>query len=181
MSHGKRYELAAALALVQLVEQQLDPYFLQASAEDKQLHLDCPVALQAFIDPLLTGRVVENLVNNAFKYTMRGGQIIVSVGRDNGALLMSVRDDGEGIPDAFKEQIFGKYKQAPEREGRPLRKGTGLGLAFCRLAIEAQGGKIWVEDAPGGGSNFRVKLPMSVASGPCLSDERTTKNYAITV
>lgn len=148
-----------------LLKQQLDPYFLQASAEEKMLCLDCPVELDACLDPALTGRVVENLVSNAFKYTARGGHIRVAATAANGTLTMSVTDDGDGVPDAYKEQIFGKFSQVPEQEGRPVRKGTGLGLAFCRLAIEAHGGRIWVQDAPGGGSDFKVIIPRNYEDG----------------
>lgn len=145
--------------LSHLLDEQLDPYYLQATAEEKTLDLQCPDALRARIDPALTGRIVENLVSNALKYTSRGGRITVSAQNYNGTLALSVRDDGEGIPDAFKQQIFGKYSQAPVEDGHQVRKGVGLGLAFCRLAVEAHGGTIWVEDAPGGGSEFRMEMP----------------------
>lgn len=147
------------VSLSQLLDEQLDPYYLQATAEEKSLNLECPHKLRATIDPALTGRVVENLVSNAFKYTSRGGCITVSAQNYNGTLALSVRDDGEGIPDAYKRQIFGKYSQAPVKDGHQVRKGIGLGLAFCRLAVEAHGGTIWVQDAPGGGSEFRMEMP----------------------
>ena len=143
----------------QLMTEQMDPYFMQASAEEKILNVDCPPELDACIDPALTARVLENLVSNALKYTARGGHITVSAQGQNGTLCMSVRDDGEGIPDDFKDQIFCKFSMVPQLTGRPIRKGTGLGLAFCRLAVEAHGGKIWVEDTPGGGSDFKMQMP----------------------
>ncbi len=87
--------------------------------------------------------------------------IHVSAQAEDGRMRMSVRDDGEGIPDDYKEHIFGKFAQAPNAEGRSARKGAGLGLAFCRLVVEAHGGQIWVEDAPGGGSDFIFWLPQS--------------------
>lgn len=149
--------------LASLLSQQLDPYYLQADAEEKTLELHCPAELMASLDPRLTGRVLENLVSNAFKYTAAGGRISVAAAGRNGTVAMTVTDDGEGVPDEYKERIFGKFSQAPGADGRPLRKGTGLGLAFCRLAIEAHGGKIWVVDAPGGGSEFRIELPREEA------------------
>jgi signal transduction histidine kinase len=68
-----------------------------------------------------------------------------------------VRDDGEGVPDAYKQTIFAKFMQTPESSA--ARRGTGLGLAFCRMVVEAHGGRIWVEDAPGGGSDFIFTIP----------------------
>ncbi|MFW6097136.1 MAG: sensor histidine kinase, partial [Chloroflexota bacterium] len=163
--------------LSNLLSQQLDPYYLQARAEEKTLELRCPPELEASLDPRLTGRVLENLVSNAFKYTMAGGHISVTARGSNGSLSMSVADDGEGIPDEYKEAIFRKFSQAPGRTGAPARKGTGLGLAFCRLAIEAHGGKIWVVDAPGGGSEFRIELPREEAL-PQRHYERTIEDSA---
>ncbi|HZD10369.1 MAG TPA: HAMP domain-containing sensor histidine kinase [Candidatus Binatia bacterium] len=159
MEKGELHPRREPVSLPQLLAQQLDPYYLQATAEDKTLDVACAEELQASIDPMLTGRVLENLLSNAFKYTSRGGHITVSAQGQNGVLTMHVRDDGEGIPDAYKEQIFGKFNRVPEMAGRPVRKGTGLGLAFCRLAVEAHGGTIWVQDAPGGGSEFIMKMP----------------------
>lgn len=147
------------VSVANLLSQQLDPYYLQATAEEKTLELECPSELQASLDPRLTGRVVENLVSNAFKYTKPGGRIRVMARNRNGTVAMSVSDDGEGVPDTYKEAIFRKFSQAPPGHADQTRKGTGLGLAFCRLAIEAHGGKIWVVDAPGGGSEFRIELP----------------------
>ncbi len=163
--------------LSNLLSQQLDPYYLQARAEDKTLQLRCPPELEASLDPRLTGRVLENLVSNAFKYTKAGGHVSVTARGSNGTLSMSVADDGEGIPDEYKEAIFRKFSQAPVSSGAPARKGTGLGLAFCRLAIEAHGGKIWVVDAPGGGSEFRIELPREDAL-PQRHYERTFENPA---
>ncbi len=147
------------VSMSHLLTEQMDPYFMQAAAEEKYLNVDCPPELDACIDPALTARVLENLLSNAFKYTTRGGHITVSAQGMNGTLCLSVRDDGEGVPDDFKDQIFRKFSMVPELAGRPIRKGTGLGLAFCRLAVEAHGGQIWVEDAPGGGSDFKMQMP----------------------
>ena len=145
--------------IADLLRDRLDTFQAQAESEGKVLSLDCEPDLRAFLDPALTGRVVENLVSNAFKYTERGGRIAVSAQEQNGYLHLRVRDNGEGVPDNYKEYIFKKFGQAPQEDGRPARKGTGLGLTFCRLVAEVHDGKIWVEDAPGGGSDFHVQLP----------------------
>jgi len=99
------------------------------------------------------------LIGNAFKYTAEGtGRIGVSGYAEDGRVAVHVIDNGEGVPDVYKDKIFSKFVQAPD-EKRALRKGTGLGLAFCRLVVEAHGGEITVQDAPGGGSDFVLWLP----------------------
>ena len=112
-------------------------------------------------DEDLIERVLDNLIYNAFKYTEVGGHIRVNVRIQDDALLIEVQDDGQGIPPEFHERIFDKFVQVTSANGEPLRKGTGLGLAFCRLAIEAHGGKIWVESEPEQGSVFSFTLPLS--------------------
>ena len=69
----------------------------------------------------------------------------------------TVRDTGPGIPPEYRTRIFDRFVQIANRTGR--RRGTGIGLNFCRLAVEAHGGQIWVDDAPGGGSEFSFTLP----------------------
>lgn len=70
---------------------------------------------------------------------------------------ITVEDNGPGIPDEDKERLFNRFTQLETRHGR--RRGTGLGLAFCRLTVEAHGGQIWIEDAPTGGARFVFTLP----------------------
>jgi len=147
--------------LAQMLTNRLENFMAQAADEEKQLTLDCSPNLIAPLDPNMIGRVVENLVSNALKYTKKGGQIEVSAWSENGYLQVRVRDNGEGIPDKFKKYIFEKFAQAPNSDEKPNRKGTGLGLAFCGLAVKAHAGQIWVEDAPHGGSDFVFRLPQT--------------------
>jgi signal transduction histidine kinase len=72
-------------------------------------------------------------------------------------IRVAVVDSGPGIPDDFKDRIFDRFTQIPGQKGR--RRSAGLGLAFCRIAVEAHGGQIWVEDNPEGGSVFAFTLP----------------------
>jgi signal transduction histidine kinase len=105
---------------------------------------------------------LSNLVDNAIKFTPDGGRIrLVARGEapdGPNALLLSVSDSGPGIPLEAQGRIFEKFKQAGNTPGR--RRGTGLGLAFCRLAAEAHGGRIWVESIPGHGATFTIALPL---------------------
>jgi PAS domain S-box-containing protein len=104
------------------------------------------------------GRVLANLLDNALKFTPAGGQVDLSVEAAENEINITVADTGPGVPEEFREVIFKRFVQVPGAAGR--RRGTGLGLAFSQMAILAHGGKIWVEENPGGGSAFRIQLPL---------------------
>ena len=106
-------------------------------------------------------RTLVNLLGNAIKFTPSGGTVMVEVGRSEDKRLMafSVRDTGEGIPAEAFGRIFEKFGQVAERHGG-LTMSTGLGLTFCKLAVEAHGGQIGVESVPGQGSTFRFTIPL---------------------
>jgi NtrC-family two-component system sensor histidine kinase KinB len=101
-------------------------------------------------------RVLINLLENAVKYTRAGDHIDVSVKMADDQLEVSVCDNGPGISEKDRERIFDKFFRL-SGESRP--KGLGLGLAFCRLAVEAHGGRIWVDSEEGKGSTFTFTLP----------------------
>ncbi len=120
-------------------------------------------ALPAGLPPVLgdedlLARVLDNLLRNALAFTPAGGRVTVSAAGGAGGVTLSVRDSGQGIPAAFREKIFDKFAQA-EVGAQGGRRGTGLGLTLCRLAVEAHNGRIWVESAEGRGSCFFVALP----------------------
>ncbi len=105
-------------------------------------------------------RVVINLVDNAIKHSPDSQKITVVARRcenDRGALLLAVQDQGNGIPLEYRNSIFEKFERIKTKSSS---KGLGLGLAFCRLAVEAHGGRIWVDDAPGGEASFNLLLPV---------------------
>jgi signal transduction histidine kinase len=108
-------------------------------------------------------RVITNLIDNALKFTPANGTVTLKAGVADDAvtghcLLVEVIDTGPGIPPEYQARVFDRYVRVTGREGR--RRGTGLGLAFCRLAVEAHKGRIWVESPPEGGSAFRFTLPL---------------------
>ncbi len=107
-------------------------------------------------DPLKVSRILANLLDNAVKFTPRGGEIRISTSLVGEEVQVCVRDTGPGVPPEYGEKIFERFSQVPGQVGR--RRGSGLGLAFCKLAVEAQGGRIWVEMAPEGGSRFVFTL-----------------------
>jgi PAS domain S-box-containing protein len=103
-------------------------------------------------------RVLSNLLDNALKYTPAGGKVRFSAEKSGeNQLIVRVSDNGPGIPEEYREKIFERFNQVPNQSGR--RRGTGLGLAFCRLVAEAHGGKIWVEPNQPFGSTFSILLP----------------------
>jgi len=123
------------------------------------------LAQQAPLDlPPLSGdedklrRTIVNLLGNAIKFTPVGGTVTAAAEIGEGVVLFSVRDTGEGIPPEAFERIFEKFGQVENRKaGRKM--STGLGLTFCKLAVEAHGGRIWVESLPGQGSAFFFTIP----------------------
>ena len=104
-------------------------------------------------------RTLVNLLGNAIKFSPAAGRIVAGARADQNELVMWVRDHGEGIPrDAF-ERIFEKFGQVEDRKaGRTM--STGLGLALCKMVVEAHGGRIWVESELGKGSTFTFALPL---------------------
>jgi signal transduction histidine kinase len=106
----------------------------------------------------LVSRMLVNLVGNAFKFTPRGSDISIGLDAQNGHARITVTDGGPGIAAEHREMIFEKFAQAPLGRKGVLRS-TGLGLTFCKLAVEAHGGRIGVENAESGGARFWVDLP----------------------
>ncbi len=113
------------------------------------------------VDVEMIRRVIDNLLDNAIKHTPAGGRIIVSAGQFGDRIRVSVADTGPGIPPELSTEIFDKYFRI--KHGASTN-GIGLGLAFCRLAVEAHQGSIWVESWAEGGANFIFTLPISAAS-----------------
>jgi signal transduction histidine kinase len=106
-------------------------------------------------------RVLNNLIDNALKFSPQDGEIKVTIELQNQEFVeIHVLDRGPGIPDKYIHSIFDRFFQIPDRPSR--KRGSGLGLTYCRLAVEAHKGKIWVEQRPAGGSNFAISLPISV-------------------
>jgi len=114
---------------------------------------------KVMVDEDMIRRVLINLAENAIKYSPPNGSIHIGVERCNNFVHIWVQDTGPGIPKEKQKDIFDKYTRL---HGKVGSQGYGLGLAYCRLAIAGHGGKIWVTDAPGGGSIFNFTLPVAI-------------------
>lgn len=132
-------------------------------ADEKQLRLqnDVPKTLPpAWVDTDLIGRVLQNLIGNAIKFTPRQNTIQVTAELQTTSapahLLVGVHNPGPGIPPELQDRLFQKFVK-----GRHPEAGTGLGLAFCRLAVEAHGGRIWVESGTNHLTTFKFTLPVA--------------------
>jgi PAS domain S-box-containing protein len=108
------------------------------------------------IDQIRLRQILRNLVNNAAKYSPPHTEIIVSVQRDGGDIVVGVSDKGKGISPEEQERLFQPF----QRLGEARSEGLGLGLLVCRRLVEAHGGRVWVESEPGRGSTFRFNLPL---------------------
>lgn len=109
-----------------------------------------------YVDSDMMTRVVINLLENAIKYTPSGETISLIVRSQDNHLIVCVKDNGPGIPPHMVDKIFDKFNRVSYSNAP---KGVGLGLAFCRLAVQAHGGEIWVESQLNAGSNFFFTLP----------------------
>ncbi len=120
-----------------------------------------PDAPRFFTDKEILKRIITNLVMNAFRYSSRDSKIEVKAEPDKAGknVVISVSDDGYGIPKEHREKIFDKFVQFEDKKVK-ARTGKGLGLTFCKMAVEAHGGKIWVESELGKGSTFYFTIPI---------------------
>jgi signal transduction histidine kinase len=105
----------------------------------------------------LVRRVLENLIVNAIRHSPRASSIDVTATSSNDDVELSVRDHGDGVPEAFREKVFDKYVRL---DSDPTAQANrGLGLTFCRIAVEAHGGRVWVEPNEPNGAAFIVRIP----------------------
>ncbi len=127
-------------------------------AEEKHIAvvLDQPAAVEYSVDAVRLGQVVNNLLDNALKYTPAGGGVVVALRREAGQAVLSVTDDGPGIAPAEREAVFRRlYRSDASRSQR----GLGLGLSMVKAIVEAHGGTVAAGDASSGGACLTVRLP----------------------
>jgi signal transduction histidine kinase len=117
-------------------------------------------AVIADVDGALVERVLSNLVSNALRFAPRGTPIGVELSGGEGKAILEVENRGPSIPPEKMSEIFEPFVK---NDDRPNAAGAGLGLAFCRLAVDLHGGTISVVEPDGGGARFRVELPLSTS------------------
>ena len=120
---------------------------------------DCPSII---LDSGLIKRVIANLLNNAIRHTPEGGKVEVVADPivGNGNLCISVKDTGNGLDPKYHLKVFNKFEQVALKKAGISVGTSGIGLAFCKMAVEAHGGQIWVEsEGEDKGSTFRFTIP----------------------
>ena len=142
---------------------------------EKEIIVDMmpPKSVRHIVDARLMRRVFDNLLDNAIKYSPRKSRISFSIKpspENEGLVSVEVADQGPGIPDAAKPMLFTKFGIIPAIDSGVRQ--IGLGLAFCRLVVEAHGGAITVTDNPGGGSIFSVSLRNALVTAAAANDRQ---------
>ncbi|WP_051914759.1 sensor histidine kinase [Thermorudis peleae] len=123
-------------------------------------------------DPGRISQVLANLLDNALKFTPAGGQVTVRVARDGDAVLVTVSDTGPGIPPEDLDRVFERFYKSDRARSS---SGSGLGLAIVKHLVQLHGGTVWAENAPGGGAQVTVRLPISLPTPPDVTRrERST-------
>ena len=146
-------------SLAEVVESVRDR--LDNLAPGHTLQIDIPASLPpVLIDDDRIGEVLTNLVENAAKYSPEGTRIVLQASPNGRNVIVSVTDEGSGIPPELHQKVFDRFYQAAAHK-RGNRRGTGLGLSICRGIVETHDGKIWVESEPGKGAKFSFSIPIN--------------------
>ncbi len=151
-----------AIAPAALITEVLHEWEMRLAQEEASATMDVADDAPVFhADKGLVKRVFSNLIQNALTHSPRNVRISLRGRHDTAAdgVLFTVADNGAGIPKEYHEIIFRKFEQA-KTPSAPRVRSSGLGLAFCKLAVEAHGGRIWVQSEEGKGSQFHFTLPV---------------------
>ena len=143
------------VGLQQLIEAVTDSLALDTENQSIRVVLNVPKEIDADLDRRRIERVLANLIGNAVDAMPEGGTITISAVRENGWVIVTVRDTGPGIPPEIRDRLFQPFVTGGKGSG------TGLGLALSRQAVVDHGGEMWVESAPGKGACFTFRVPQS--------------------
>jgi signal transduction histidine kinase len=145
-----------------VVERAADLYREVAEEKNIAVALDLPSPVELSGDSVRLGQAVNNILDNALKYTPAGGRVTLAAAVQGAAAVLIVTDNGPGVPPGEREAIFRRlYRGDSSRSQR----GLGLGLSLVKAVVEAHHGSVSVEDAPGGGARFTMRLPIEARNG----------------
>jgi len=133
---------------------------MRTLAEARQQIMECHIDSnlpEVAADRHRVGQVVSNLLSNAIKFTRQGGRIVISAQKREDTIVVSVSDEGPGIPREHLSKIFDRFWQGEKTK----RLGSGLGLSIAKGIVEAHGGRIWVDSQGGRGTSFSFTLPLT--------------------
>lgn len=155
---GSLHPRAVVLAVPELVKEIAAAMRVRAQTAGVTIEVVSPEHAQLVADPDLFRRLIENLVDNAIRHAPENTTVHITVLAATDGLEVRVADQGSGVPAAMKERVFDRFVQADPDIGRSNR---GLGLSFCKLAVEAHRGRIWIEDGLPG-AIFCIRIPHAV-------------------
>lgn len=159
ISEGRMEVAPREIALEEIAKQIVSEYNFVAKIRDLRIFLNIEDSIPlAIADPSRIKIAMQNLVDNAVKYTKNKGEITISLKQSGGSILFEIEDFGVGIPKQQQNKIFEKFFRSDNILKNEII-GTGLGLYIAKAAIESNGGKIWFESKEGIGSKFYFTLP----------------------
>ncbi len=158
-----------------LIDEYREEFILRAQIQNRRLTFNLADGLPSIaIDRLGIYEVLNNLVDNAIKYSKSGGEIIVSAQpQANGGVVVSVQDFGVGIPRSALKNLFQRYYRS--HHSKNMVSGTGLGLYLSRVIIEAHGGTISADSEEGKGSTFSFELPSFASNSQSTTDTNSVE------
>jgi NtrC-family two-component system sensor histidine kinase KinB len=157
LEHNQAIGDRQPMDVTMLVNESIESIKPSTEAREQTIHMVMGANLpQIMVDVDMIRRVLINLMENAAKYTPVRGEIWVGADHSEDMIRFYVQDNGPGIPESENERIFDKFIRLKTKTST---RGLGVGLAFCKLAVQGHGGKIWVEAAPEKGSKFMFTLP----------------------
>ncbi len=162
LSRLEKGELVVNKLTVSLNTDVIDPVLagLEREVEQKKIQIENHISSETEVlaDRNLLRIVYDNLLSNAIKYGNSGGKIQLEVDEDDNYMILSVYNEGQGIPRDKIGKLFKKFSRI-NGAGDARKKGTGLGLYICKEIIEKQGGKVWAESSEGNWAKFEFSLP----------------------
>jgi signal transduction histidine kinase len=164
MEEGKLQPVKAVINIPELINGVFGQFTPKAEVEEISLTFCKPGGIpNVRADQGLIGRVIANLLSNAIRYTPAWGEIVAATDYlpKSKSIRVSIKDNGNGLEPEYHERIFDKFEQVKLKDSAVTVGSVGLGLAFCKMAVEAHGGEIWVEsEGNGKGCTFCFTMPI---------------------